>query len=94
MRKTRVTNKPQGETKIAFIEAKGETKHKPCELTFAGETLELGEVVLNVVNAYYNEVCRDGDLKELFLKELLDIVEVDIVDWDDEDSDKPLTLYS
>jgi hypothetical protein len=61
-----------------FIIAKGQSKNGDGIVDFCGSQLELGDIILNIVDNYSSTICTDQKLKELFVTELCDIFDIEL----------------
>jgi len=66
------------EIKKPFIIARGQSKNGDGLIEFNGSQLELGDIILNIVTNYYEVICTDQKLKELFITEVCDVFDIEL----------------
>jgi len=69
---------PSIEIQKPFIIAKGQSKNGDGIVDFCGSQLELGDIILNIVDNYSSTICTDQKLKELFVTELCELFDIEL----------------
>jgi hypothetical protein len=66
------------EIRKPFIIARGQSKNGDGIVDFCGSQLELGDIILNIVDNYSSTICTDQKLKEMFVEQICELFDIEL----------------
>ena len=66
------------EIRKPFIIARGQSKNGDGIVDFCGNQLELGDIILNIVDNYSSTICTDQKLKEMFVEQICELFDIEL----------------